>query len=134
MSHGPWGGPLPALFHLWDEVALPPWEMLLPWGSATFQNPFCSRSCSGQFFLVVRFLGAFIGPQLCLATSQDGTGCPLELAKHPSQNTKGSPSVLATLSKTSFPQCPPTRSTLSRIPSIFIQISPRLCENLGFVP
>lgn len=134
LSHGRWGGPLPALFHLRDEVALPPWEMLLPWGSTTFQNPFCSRSRSGQFSWSSDFSAAFIGTQLCLAASQDGMGCPLELAKHPSQNTEGSTSVLATLSETSFPQCPPTRSTLSRIPSIFAQISSRLCENLGFIP
>ena len=121
LSHGPWGGPLAALFQLWDEVAPPPGEMLLLWGSTTFQNPFCSRSCSGQLSVFLGcwiFLAAFIGPWLCLATSQDGLGCPLELAKHPSQNTEGSTSVLATPSETSFPQCPPTRSTLSRIPSI----------------
>ena len=71
-----------------------------------------------RFSWLLDFLAAFIGAWLCLATSQDGLGCPLELAKHPSQNTEGSTSVLATPSETSFPQCPPTRSTLSRIPSI----------------
>ena len=57
LSHGPWGGPLAALFQLWDEVAPPPGEMLLLWGSTTFQNPFCSRSCSGQLSV---FLGCWI--------------------------------------------------------------------------
>lgn len=33
------GGPLPALFPPLGRGGLPPWEMLLPWGSATFQNP-----------------------------------------------------------------------------------------------
>lgn len=98
------------------------------------RTPSVPGPAQDSFSWLSDFSAAFIGPQLCLVTSQDGMGCLLELAKHPSQNTEGSTSVLATLSETSFSQYPPTRSTLSRIPSIFIQISSRLCENLGFVP